>query len=232
MVCSRAGDAKSSSVFSQEEMMRRWLLLIAIGGLLNSGCYSESPSTTASSNNGSAKGDPHADLTPADGVAESAAGQSLDDSGGPVALDAMVLTTPAGWQRKRPSSSFVVAELALPHAEGDDDDARLTVSTAGGSVEANVDRWKTQFDPLTEEKPLETIDVAGMSVTLVDLSGDFNDARGPFAPAVQRPGYRMIAAIVPIEGQLHFIKATGPKKTMATHAEAIQEFIRSVRPVR
>ncbi len=65
-------------------------------------------------------------------------------------------------------------------------------------------------------------------MTLIDFSGNFNDQRGPFAPAVQRPGYRMIAAIVPVEGQLYFIKATGPEKTIAAHADKIHEFIRTV----
>lgn len=210
-------------------MMRPWLLIVAIGGLLASGCYSESPPTTVPSNNGPAL-DPHAGLIPRGGQTESTAEQSFDDSGGPLELDAIALTIPAGWQRKRPSSSFVAAEFSLPHAEGDDADARLTVSTAGGSVEANAARWKGQFDPLTEEKSAETVDVAGVNVTIIDLSGDFNDARGPFAPPVQRPDFRLIGAIIPIEGQLHFVKATGPQKTMAAHADAIQDFIRSVRP--
>ena len=210
--------------------MRHWLLVIAIGGLLVCGCDSESPPAAAPSNNGAAIG-PHAGLTPGDAGDTSAAGQSFHDSDGLVTLDTIVLTAPADWQRKPPSSSFVAAEFALPGAEGDETDARLTVSTAGGSVEANVDRWKTQFDPLTEEKQAETVDVAGLSVTIIDLSGDFNDARGPFAPAVQRPDYRLIGAIVPIDGQLHFVKATGPQKTMAAHADAIHRFIQSVRPV-
>ena len=107
-------------------------------------------------------------------------------------------------------------------------DGRLTVSTAGGTVEANIDRWKGQFDAQAKQAPQEEIDVAGLKVTLVDLSGDFSDQRGPFAPAVERPGYRMIAAIVPVEGQLHFIKATGPEKTIAAHADKIHEFIRTV----
>ena len=150
------------------------------------------------------------------------------DSGGPVELDAITLTAPAGWQRTPPSSSFVAAEFALSRAEGDDADGRLTVSTAGGSVEANIDRWKGQFGPQAKQSPQEEIDVAGMKVTVVDFSGDFNDQRGPFAPAVERPGYRMIAAIVPVDGQLHFIKATGPQKTIASHADEIHQFIRSV----
>jgi hypothetical protein len=38
----------------------------------------------------------------------------------------------------------------------------------------------------------------------------------------------MVAAIVPVDGQLHFIKATGPQKTIASHADEIRQFIRTV----
>jgi hypothetical protein len=63
----------------------------------------------------------------------------------------------------------------------------------------------------------------------VDLSGEFSDQAGPFAPAVKRPGYRMLAAIIPVEGELHFVKAVGPEKTIAAHAEKIKAFVRSVK---
>lgn len=208
--------------------MRHWTLLVAVGGPLVLGCSGEPPPAAAPADNGSAVGS-HPGLASTNG-AEAAAGESSDDSGGTLTLDAIALTAPPGWQRKQPSSSFIAAEFALPSDGGEDTNARLTVSTAGGSVEANLQRWKSQFDPLTEEKPVETVDVDGISVTIVDLSGDFNDARGPFAPPVARSDYRMIAAIIPVDGQLHFVKATGPQKTMASYAVAIHEFIRSVRP--
>jgi hypothetical protein len=105
----------------------------------------------------------------------------------------------------------------------------LTISTAGGSVEANIDRWKSQFDPQPQEASEEEVDVSGLKIKIIDYSGDFNDQRGPFATAVKRPGYRMIGAVIPIQGQLYFIKATGPQKTIAKHADAIHEFIRSAR---
>jgi hypothetical protein len=149
-----------------------------------------------------------------------------------VELDSIRLTAPAQWRKAAPSSSFVAAEFVLPRAEGDNEDGRLTISTAGGTVEANIDRWKGQFDPQPQQASQEEIDAAGMKITIVDLSGDFNDQRGPFAPAAKRPNYRMIAAVIPLEGQLHFIKATGPQSTIANHAEAIKEFIRSVRSTR
>jgi hypothetical protein len=208
--------------------MRRWLLLCAFAGPLLAGCFDSPAQETTTADDRSSSGDPHAGMSSMEGAPESAAGQPLGDSSGPVELDAITLTAPAGWQRMPPSSSFVAAEFALPRAEGDDANGRLTISTAGGTVEANIDRWKGQFDAQAKQAPPEEIDVAGLKVTLVDLSGDFSDQRGPFAPAVERPGYRMIAAIVPVEGQLHFIKATGPQKTIASHADKLHEFIRTV----
>jgi hypothetical protein len=146
-----------------------------------------------------------------------------------VHLDAISLTAPAGWSRKPAGSQFVTAEFSLPRADGDDADGRVTISTAGGSVEANVDRWKGQFQPQPTTAKQEVVDVAGLKATIVDYSGDFNDQRGPFAPGEKRPGYRMIAAVIPVDGKLHFVKATGPEKTIALHADTIQQFIRSVR---
>jgi hypothetical protein len=164
---------------------------------------------------------------PAENVQSDAS--ASDGFSGFVALDAITLVAPPEWKRVAAGSSLVAAEFALPRAEGDDADGRLTISTAGGSVEANIDRWKGQFVPQPEQASQKEVDVAGLTVTIVDLSGEFNDQRGPFAPGERRPGYRMIAAIVPVNAQLYFIKATGPQKTIASHAEVIDQFIRSAR---
>ena len=62
-----------------------------------------------------------------------------------VELKAISLTAPRDWVRKPTSSDFVLAEFTLPRVEGDDWDGRLTVSTAGGDIEANIQRWRSQF---------------------------------------------------------------------------------------
>jgi hypothetical protein len=208
--------------------MKHWLMLSALTVLLFAACSDETALKTAPKAEGPHIGDPHAGLSIEDRVPGASGGQSLGDSGGPLELDAITLTAPAGWPQMLPSSSFVAAEFTLQRADGDDADGRLTVSTAGGTVEANIDRWKGQFGAQSQQESQEEIDVAGMKVTVVDLSGDFKDQRGPFAPAVERSGYRMIAAIIPVNGQLHFIKATGPEKTIASHADEIHSFIRTV----
>ena len=213
--------------------MRRLMLSCVLPSLFVLGCRQEAaPPAATDRSQTSGMSQTESDQTRSTEGIKTAppASNSSDSKERIVKLDAITLTAPAGWERKPASSSFVIAEFALPRVEGDDADGRLTISTAGGSVEANIDRWKGQFGPQPEAASQEDIDVAGLKVTIVDLSGNFNDQRGPFAPGELRPGYRMIAAVIPVEGQLHFIKATGPQKSIASHAAAIQQFIHSVRP--
>lgn len=153
----------------------------------------------------------------------------LDDAGGEVRIDGLTLTAPKGWGRKTPQSTFIQAEFVLARAEGENQDGRLTLSTAGGSVQANIDRWKDQFGGKPEKAHEEKIDVNGIAATLVDFSGDYNDQKGPFAPGVKRSDFRMIGAIIPVGEQLHFVKAVGPKKTIESHAEKIKTFILSAK---
>ena len=156
-------------------------------------------------------------------------GAKLGNSGGPVELDKITLTAPPGWDRRAPSSGFVLAEFYLPKVEGADRDGRLTVSTAGGDLEANIERWRSQFGGKPEKESRRTTNADGLEITLVDYSGEFNDQRGPFAPATPQPGSRMLAAIIPIEGELFFVKAVGPEKTIAKYADEFVAFVESVK---
>lgn len=209
--------------------MRRLMLLCVLLSLLALGCNrKQAPPADRFQASDTSQAAPDQATLPETAKTGPAAENSSDSGEPAVDLDAITLTAPAGWERKPAGSPFVVAEFVLPRVEGDDADGRLTISAAGGSVEANIDRWKGQFDPQPEAASQEEVDIAGLKVTIVDLSGNFNDQRGPFAPGEMRPGYRMIAAVIPVDGQLHFIKATGPQKTIASHADTIQQFIRSV----
>lgn len=153
----------------------------------------------------------------------------IDDAGGPVQFEGLTLTAPKGWGRKAPQSTFILGEFVLPRAEGDTLDGRLTLSVAGGTIDENIARWKGQFVGKLEKSHQEKLDANGLTATLVDFSGEFNDQRGPNAPAVKRPDFRMIAAIIPVGDQLHFVKATGPRKTMDHHADKIKAFIASAK---
>lgn len=166
--------------------------------------------------------DPHQGLAGFPPLADAA------DLGPEVTVGAIRLKGPEGWVRKQPRNEFVSAEFALPKAEGDESDGRLTVSLARGSIEDNVKRWRGQFGGKPEKDAQQEQEIAGLKVTVVDFVGTFNDRPAPVAPGVQRAGYRMLAAIVPVGEQLHFIKAYGPQKTMGDHEDAFYAFLQSL----
>ena len=154
--------------------------------------------------------------------------QAVASGGSEVDLGAVRLTAPQDWIRNQPRIDFIRAEFVLPKSEGDDVDGRLTVSVAGGSLQDNIDRWRQQFSGKPEKEAKDQIKVAEMEVTLVDFSGTYHDQRGPFAPAEERTGYRMLGAIFDLEGQLHFIKCYGPAKTMEARAGEFRSFVQSL----
>ncbi|NUQ65283.1 MAG: hypothetical protein HUU20_22685 [Pirellulales bacterium] len=167
-------------------------------------------------------------LLPPASAAEEKAGQTIQ-----VGPD-LKMTVPAEWSRKTPRVKIVEHEFAIPGGEGEESAGRMTVMVAGGSVEANVERWLGQFtqpdgSSTAEKAKTEKKQVAGTEVTVVDVSGTYRDSRGPFAPAVERPGYRMLAAIVPTSQGNYFIKLYGPKKTIAANEKAFAKMIEGIR---
>ncbi len=141
------------------------------------------------------------------------------------------LKAPEGWVHKQPQSSIVEYEFAVPAAKDDPADGRMTVMAAGGGIEANVDRWYGQFTQpdggtTRDRAKVKKLSVAGQDVHLVDISGTYKDQRGPMAPAVERPKYRMLAAIIATKGSgNYFIKFYGPQRTVADNEAAFVKMI-------
>jgi hypothetical protein len=144
-------------------------------------------------------------------------------------LKPLTFMAPATWQRTKPRSSLVQAEFVIPHVDKDAADGRVTLSVVAGTVKDNVDRWKGQFVGAIDSLTQEEIETGGLKATLVDFTGEFGEQAGMMAPVVNRPNYRMIAAILPIRDQLYVIKAVGPKQTMAANVETIRSFLGSLK---
>ena len=151
-----------------------------------------------------------------------------------IADGALALEAPAGWQRVQPKSGIVETEFAIPSEGEGVQPGRMTVMGAGGSVQANVDRWYGQFaqpdGSATKDKATtKKLKLAGCTVTLVDVSGTYKDMPGgPFAggKSVDRPDYRMLAAIVETpENGSHFLKFYGPAATVAKHADGFRRMV-------
>jgi hypothetical protein len=160
-------------------------------------------------------------------VADDAQDHAVKFAGGKLQLK-----VPETWQKKKPQNNIIEYEFAAPKAEGDDVDGRMTLMGAGGSVEANIERWTAQFElpdggaakaKVTQEK------IAGCDVHVVDISGTFKD-KPPFSGTeVKRAGYRMFAAIIASKDQgNYFIKFYGPQRTVTENEKAFAKMIDSL----
>lgn len=148
------------------------------------------------------------------------------------------LSAPEGWQRVQPRSRIVETEFGVPSEEGLQP-GRMTVMGAGGSIEANIDRWFGQFgqpdgSPTKEHAAVKKMTIAGCTVTMVDVSGTFKDMPGgPFAggKTIERPDYRMLAAIVetPSQGN-YFIKFYGPSVTVTKYVDGFRTMVEGLVP--
>ncbi len=141
---------------------------------------------------------------------------------------ACFLEAPQAWRSIQPRTRIVQYEFALPAVEGDTVDGRLTIMAAGGSIQANVDRWIGQFVQPDGSKsknnaPVKQKEIAGQKVHFVDIAGTYQDRPGgPFGPVVARDGYRMLGAIIETTGNgNHFIKLYGPTKDDKCRRKAV-----------
>jgi len=106
----------------------------------------------------------------------------------------------------------------------------------GGSIEANVERWKGQFRQ-PDGKPVDVKaakrTIHGMAVTTLNISGDYSGMGGPMAAEKSvKSGYRLLGAIVEGPGGNIFLKFTGPTKTIAANQKKFEQLLESFDKVR
>jgi len=150
----------------------------------------------------------------------------------------LTLKSPAGWKRVKPKTRIVEYEFSVPPVKGDERPGRVTVMGAGGSVEANIDRWVGKFrqpdrKSTRQRTQVEKKQIAGQTVHVVDITGIYRDQLGPFAPAKYRENYRQLAAIIVTEklGQ-HFVKFVGPRRTVAANEKAFAAMLETLQVVK
>ncbi|MEZ6132880.1 MAG: hypothetical protein R3C59_29780 [Planctomycetaceae bacterium] len=138
------------------------------------------------------------------------------------AFDGLAFVVPEGWKETPLSDAqkgFVTAKFTMPAAGPD---VGLTLSRSGGGVEANLDRWRGQVTA-TAPEVTETISVAGVESTLIDLTGSL---AGGFGKEPITNG-RMLGIIVPLPDQGYFLKLTGPADQVELVADDFRAFAKS-----
>jgi hypothetical protein len=149
-----------------------------------------------------------------------------------VADDQIEMKASGTWKKVTPKSNIVEVEFAIPKQGNDENDGRMTIMSSGGTVEANIDRWKGQFKNTDDDKvKVEKKTVNEMDVHVVDITGTFMDSMGgPAGPKTDRDNYRMLAAIVETKDNgLYFIKFYGPVETVTNNEPHFRSLIDSVK---
>lgn len=131
-----------------------------------------------------------------------------------------------------------LASYRLPRVEGDGEDATVRIShypSMKGKDDPNIDRWISQVrrpdgqPAKREDAKITTFELGAVRVTVVDVSGAI--AMGMMGGGDVRPDYRAINAIVDHPNGPHFVRASGPAKTIEKWAASIEDAIRSATTV-
>jgi hypothetical protein len=143
-------------------------------------------------------------------------------------------TAPSGWKNEG-SRPMRAATYIVPAAAGDRENAECVVyffgAGQGGSVEANLERWKGQFRQpggKPAEAQVRKRTVHGLAVTTIDTSGEYSGMGGPMAAEkTVKSGYRLLGAIVEGPAGNVFVKFTGPAKTVAANQQKFEQMLAS-----
>lgn len=147
-------------------------------------------------------------------------------------------TAPSGWIAESPASSNRLSQYRLARAAGDPEDAEMVVvhfPGGGGTPQANVERWISQFTrpdgtPAADTARVVHKKIGDMPCTLVDVSGTYAGSMMAMqASSGAKPHFRMLAAIAESSHGLWFFKLTGPENTIKKWESSFDAFLSSIR---
>ncbi|WP_396219260.1 hypothetical protein [Gemmatimonas sp.] len=145
-------------------------------------------------------------------------------------------TVPAGWVASTPSSSMRLAEYRVP-ATGSAIPVEIVVyffgPGQGGSSQANLDRWKSQFSNPAGGDVAETVrrDTTGaFPLTVAEYSGTYARGTGAgSAPDAARPGHKLIAVVAETPRGTLFFQCFGPVAAVDAQRAVYLQFVRGLR---
>jgi hypothetical protein len=119
------------------------------------------------------------------------------------------------------------AEYTVPGQDGAEM-AKISVMSAGGTLDANIQRWKGQFHDAaggTVEPKIQKMDVDTMPVTIVEFAGDY--APGMGLPTAHDQEF--LTAVIERPANSTFIKFVGPRATVEANRAAFMTMVKGLR---
>ncbi|MBI5093670.1 MAG: hypothetical protein HZB26_14655 [Candidatus Hydrogenedentes bacterium] len=134
-------------------------------------------------------------------------------------------TAPEGWEQAAAAPMRLVTfkVTGVPEAE-------CYVSTAGGGLEANANRWRKQLgqaDYTADEfAKLPRVPVLGQQAAIVEIEGAYAGMGG----GEKKEGYKLLGAILDYQGTGVFVKMTGPAAALDKEKAHFDAFLASLKP--
>ncbi|HTV25929.1 MAG TPA: hypothetical protein VMG12_44835 [Polyangiaceae bacterium] len=146
------------------------------------------------------------------------------------------LVVPSNWTEKPSTSSMRAAQFQLPAPAGDE--AEVVVyyfgETGAGSVQANIDRWVSQFKQ-PDDKPsasvakIEKETFAGQEASVVSVSGRYVAPAMPGGAPSDKPDQSLVAVIVPSPKGPYYFRLIGSKAAVAAQEATFREALGSLK---
>ncbi|MEE9128439.1 MAG: hypothetical protein V3T84_00330 [Phycisphaerales bacterium] len=139
---------------------------------------------------------------------------------------------PVTWIEHPPTGSMRAANYTVPGRDGNEA-AHIVVfyfgPTQGGTIDDNINRWRSQFQldengDLLEPK-IDRFDVGSMAITLVELTGAWQE----MGSASFTPDQVFLMAIVEAPVGKVFIRLAGQTATVEANREDFMAMIRGLR---
>jgi len=143
-----------------------------------------------------------------------------------VEVKGITLSVPTSWKQEQPRSRLRLAQFRIPAADGDKEDAEVSIFSFGrSSVGDNVKRWIGQFGADGRKSKVTSGKAELGEYVMVEVSGTYNKPVGPpiAGKTEPTPNSRMFAVILEAKDKgVYYLKLTGPDKTVARQAETIR----------
>lgn len=202
-------------------------LAIAVSSLVVTACQQASPpaaDSTAQTTPAASVSDQQATALAHMSAAAPVEATPLAKSGSLV-IQGLASPIPDAWTPSQPSSTMRVAQFALPAAAGTEaGEVAVYFFSAGegGSHEANIERWTSQFvttdgNPVTPK--ITTSKGGDHEVTLVELQGTYARGVGMGPTGDAKPDQTLLIAMVETPVGRITLQMYGPSKTVAAQRD-------------
>lgn len=154
---------------------------------------------------------------------------------GRVALGPFTAVVPADWTEKPSTSSMRAAQFQLPAPGGGEAEVIVYYfgASGAGNVQANIDRWLSQFKqpdgkPSSEVAKIEKAEVAGQEATFVSVSGRYVAPAMPGGEPSDKPDQALLAAIVQSPRGPYYFRLIGSRAAVEANTPRFREMLTSL----